>query len=486
MKKFVGVIGLIMILVCLLSTTSTSVVASAATADKEISDMIQEHVKKAKIPSVSTAMIRDEKVTFLSGGEQTVDQNTLYQIGSTSKAFTALGILWLEDEGELSLEDPVAKHLPWFSMKFEGKAVPDEDLTIANLVYQTSGFTNAENKFPTVKSKMSLEEYGRSLSGLDLASYPSNQYAYANINYALLGLIIETVSGKSYNEFMSETIFKPLGLRNTYADPKLAQQEGSIIEGSRLAFFKPHDYQVAIKQASIPSGYIISNAKDISRWLQIQLGSVDVGQQMKRIIDKSHQPDTKHQVDKETQYAAGWFVSNDGTIHHSGGTPNYSTNFIIKPDAEIGTCVLTNINATVNTTMMAENIIKIMEKEPISAYQPDIWVTIDKIFSIMTIVCVPLIVAALILFFRIRKQYRAGQRTKKVTGKRIAKFLILPVLLLILAITMLIVFPIAFSSDWIALSVWAPYSLYSGIGSFTLWAVVLAVTGYAVSVHPKI
>lgn len=172
--------------------------------------------------------------------------------------------------------DPVVKHLPWFSMQYDGKTVPDEEISIANLIYQTSGFTNNETKFPKPELDMSLEDYIHTLSGQELAFYPSSQYAYANANYAILGLIIEAVSGKSYADFTKEVIFEPFGLHNTYANPDLAMKEGTIIQGSRLSFFSSHPYQVAIRPASIPSGYIISNAKDISRWLQIQLGSIEV------------------------------------------------------------------------------------------------------------------------------------------------------------------------------------------------------------------
>lgn len=485
MKKQQALMGFITILTLFFSTLTFTSPASAATEHDEISNMIQENIDKAKIPSVSASMIRNDKVTFIARGKQSVDKNTLYHIGSTSKAFTALGILWLEDEGSLKLDDPVAKYLPWFHVKYNGKTIPDENLSIANLVYQTSGFTNQENKFPAPEAKMTLEEYGHALSGAELASHPSEKYAYANINYNLLGLIIETVTGKSYADFTNDVIFKPLGLHNTYADPLLAEKNGEVIQGSRLSFFRTHPYEAAIKPASIPAGFIISNAKDISRWLQIQLGIIDVSPQMKHLIEKSHQPDSTQRIDEDTRYAAGWFVDNDGMIYHSGGTPNYSTNFAIHPKTGIGTCVLTNINASANTNLMAENIIHIMEGEPVLSYKPDIWVTIDTIFSIMTFSCIPLLLLTIFLFFRIKKQYRTGDRMKKVSKKRLVSWLILPVLLLILAIIFLFVFPAIFSSDWIALSVWAPFSIYIGAGSFTLLSLMILATAYVASVYPK-
>lgn len=176
---------------------------------------------------------------------------------------------------------------------------------------------------------------------------------------------------------------------------------------------------------------------------------------------------------------------NDGTIEHSGGTQNYSTNFIINPDTQMGVCVLTNINSTVNTNMMAENIMNIMEDKATTPYESDIWVTIDTIFSIITFISVPLIVFTLIMLVRIKKRYRKEHRVRKISGKRIAKWLALPILLLILAITMIIVFPITFSSGWLALSAWAPHSMYTGIVSFTLLTILLIATACTVSIYPK-
>jgi len=480
------ILGLLAMLSCLLftSVSATALYDPAETTD-EISIMVQEHIDKAKIPSVSIGIVRNNEVTYLSFGEQ-YDSNALYQIGSTTKAFTALGILWLEDEGVLSLDDPVNAYLPWFCMKYNGQEIPGSDITIANLLYQTSGFTNDESKYPKAKPGMTLEAYIRTLAGCELSFYPSAQYAYANANYATLGLLIEVVTGKSYQDFMSTTIIKPLSLQNTYVDPELAAIEGNVVPGSRLSFFQAHPYDVPVSTASIPSGYIFSNAHDISRWLQIQLGAIEVSPQMRRIIEKSHQPDENHFVNANTRYAAGWFVQDDGTIYHTGGTPNYSTKFLLRPDTGTAVCVLANSNAAVNVNTIADNVLNILTGTSLKPYQADIWVVVDTIFTILTFISVPLIFISFLILLSVKRQYKQGMRVKERTKIRTIRFLSIPAFLLLLSAAMIIVFPLTFNISWFAMWVWAPYSLYTGVFAFTLLSISLAVVAYVASGCPKL
>lgn len=409
----------------------------------------------------------------------------MYQIGSTTKAFTALGILWLEDEGLVSLDDPVSKYLPWFNMKYEGKKIPDEDITIANLVYQTSGFTNYETKYPAPKPGMTLEQGIQALSGSELTFYPSAQFAYANTNYNTLGLLIEVISGQTYQDFMNANIFKPLGLKSTYAAPELAAKTGLVIQGSRLAFFHTYPYETPVNTASVLAGYIISSSQDMSRWLQIQLGMIEVSPQMTRIINKSHQPDERHLVDENTRYACGWFVGDNGIVYHSGGTPNYSAKVLMKPEEGIAVCVLTNINASANTDAIADGILNILTGKPVPPFHADFWVMIDRIFTFITFCCIPLIVLAITSVFHLKKQIRVGTRIKNKVGKRAALFMIIPFFMAVFSIAMLVGFPVVFEGDWLMLTVWAPYSLFSGVITFALLSGLLLVVSFMFGVWPK-
>jgi len=306
----------------------------------------------------------------------------------------------------------------------------------------------------------------------------SQQFAYANTNFRILGLIIETVSGQSYAAFMTEQILLPLGLESTYTDPLKAQNTGKVVEGSRLSFFRAWRYDVPVAEGNIPTGYIYSNISDMSRWLQIHMGEIEVSEQFQRIIEKSHQPNPDSIVDDNTQYAAGWFINGEtGEIYHSGGTPNYSTNVAIRTQSNIAVCVLNNMNASVNTNNIATNILNILEGKSATTYQADVWCVFDLIFSSITIVGVVGIFIFILIALRLVGQIRKVQRKKvKLTRKRMLSF-ILPSILTLFTTLAAVIIPIVFGSSWVDLALWAPLSLFSGMVSL----IVLSVCAFGVS-----
>jgi hypothetical protein len=240
-----------------------------------------------------------------------------------------------------------------------------------------------------------------------------------------------------------------------------------------LAFFQSHPYKIPVNRASVPAGYILSDIHDMSRWLQIHMGLIGVTDQFTRLVSKAHVPDKGSAVDADTYYAGGWFVQSDGTIYHSGGTPNYSSRLMFNPDNGLGVCVLTNINASVNTEMIAENIIAILEGRTPLPYQADVWTIIDTIFSILTFICTPLLLFTFFLLIRSMTQVHKGERVKRRWSKRALAFVLGSALLVVLSIAIIIILPITFGSSWTAIGVWAPYSLYTGTSAFALLSITL-------------
>ena len=174
-------------LLCLASTPTIAFggVANISDVREQIDNVVLDELERARIPNAAIAIIQGEEIQYIFyPSEADVDKYTLFQIGSTSKAFTALGILLLEDEGLLSLDDPVSQHIPWFTVLNSGEEVSGE-LTIANLLYHTSGFTR--NNFPRASAGASLEEAVRMVNGTELAFSPSQKFTYSNPSYSFLG-----------------------------------------------------------------------------------------------------------------------------------------------------------------------------------------------------------------------------------------------------------------------------------------------------------
>ena len=471
-----------MVFILTITAHAASGVSSASDKYEQIDTIVREELAKANIPNSAIAIIQGEDAEYLfypdADCESTLDRHALFQIGSVSKAYTGLGILLLEDEGLLSLDDLANKYLPWFTVSYEGKTVPPEELTIANLLYQTSGFTNDETKYPNASSGMSIEESVRQINESELLFYPSQQFAYANTNFRILGLIIEIVSGQSYDAFMTEQIQLPLGLENTYTDPQKAQNTGKVVGGSRLSFFQAWHYDVPVAAGNIPAGYIYSNISDMSRWLQIHMGEIEVSAQFQRIIEKSHQANPDSIVDDNTHYAAGWYINDEtGGIYHSGGTPNYSANVEIRTQSNIAVCILTNMNASANTNSIAANILNILEGKSTTPYQADVWSIFDLIFSSITIIGAVGIFVLILITLRLVRQIRRVQREKvKVTRKRLLPFIPSSILTLFTILAAVII-PIVFESSWVDLVLWSPLSLLSGMISL----IVLSICAFGVS-----
>lgn len=188
---------------------------------EEVEKIIEENMSKGHIPGLSITIVKDDKIVYQKGfgysdidEEKSVTSQSLFELASNSKAFTALGILSLEESRQINLNDEVTKYIPWLKVKYKGKETP---ITIEQILHQTSGiFPGTIDKIPVSNEDTALEETVRTLIGIELDSKPGDKFQYATINYDVLGLIIEKVTGNTYENYINEIILKPMGLNNTY------------------------------------------------------------------------------------------------------------------------------------------------------------------------------------------------------------------------------------------------------------------------------
>lgn len=162
---------------------------------------------------------------------------------------------------------------------------------------------------------------------LVLAFYPGEQYEYGTVNYDVLGLVIEVLSGQSYERFMIEQVLHPLGLHNTYLYQEDALATGQLAQGYRSSFFITSPHDAPDYAGNKPAAYIISSTNDMAGWMRIQLGlEEDIPEIFKAVVQKSHEGNSSNPDVDGMLYGAGWSISADRTlIEHSGGNPNFST-----------------------------------------------------------------------------------------------------------------------------------------------------------------
>lgn len=238
---------------------------------------MREQVEAGRSPGVSVAVVRDQELVWSGGygwsdlGAHTpASAATLYRIGSVSKLFTSTAILQLRDQGKLALDDPVAKHLPEFKVRNPFPATPP--VTLRHLLTQTSGLTR-EAPFPywTTHVFPSREQLLASLRDVTLTSPPGETYKYSNLGVALLGLVIERISGESYADYLRRHLFEPLGMSSSSAAPSAEQIRSRAIayyrkssQGSRRVF----DYYDMDGMAA--AGNIVSSVEDLARFAMLQ------------------------------------------------------------------------------------------------------------------------------------------------------------------------------------------------------------------------
>ena len=323
MTKKKAVLSLILLVTLLLSC---NVLVHASDGDVRISDYVDEFRVDTKCNSVSVAVVRGDEIEFYGDGEG------LYQIGSMTKAFTGLGIQKLIRAGVIKEDDPISRWLPGFTAYYQGEAY---EITIEQLLAQTSGYTNKEADYASATQETSLMEWTDGISGRELASKPGAEYAYSNVNYNLLGAVIEQATGKTYKDYMETEILNPLGLANTYV--QVAEDNESVIQGSRLGYRHSFTYVIPVAPGQIPAGYFYSNAADMARWMQIWMGTADIPKEYEELIKA-----VKARLQDAGDYYSGWEFFENGSIGHSGGTPNYSSRIVFSDRELTGVCVLTN------------------------------------------------------------------------------------------------------------------------------------------------
>jgi CubicO group peptidase (beta-lactamase class C family) len=195
------------------------------TLDKQVDSVAQIYIKKSNTTGLSIGIIKDGKTIVYNYGEtakgnkKLPNGSSIFEIGSITKTFTASVLAWYVNEGRIKLSDPIIKYLP--DSIAHNPAL--KNITLANLSNHTSGLTglptNLQQQNPYDRlspyknyTKQLLFAYLKSCA---LKSEPGQKYAYSNLAVGLLGTILEEVSGKSFEQMVSEIICKPLGMKTT-------------------------------------------------------------------------------------------------------------------------------------------------------------------------------------------------------------------------------------------------------------------------------
>lgn len=452
---------LIFFLICSLVTNHPSLAQKGTDGSllPEIKEVVRAMMKEGNIPGLSLVIIKDQEQIIENFGyadiqkRTAVNERTLFEIGSCSKAFTALAIAILEQQGKIKPDQTVADHIPWFMTTYKGQPAR---ITVRDLLHHTSGIPwSTISKIPRSDADDALEETVKQLIGQELNDVPGKKFEYATINYDVLALIVQIVSGQPFETFVQENIIRPLHMHHTAMGYPV--DSGMKATGYKIGFFEPRVFEAPVFKGNNAAGYVISNAEDMAKWLKFQMGYSFP--EMYRLAKSTQQRDETVPPHANASYAMGWDVSlkGDGEIFHSGTNPNYTAYVAFRPARKIGIVVLANSNSSF-TPVIANSVMKILAGEEMGKeYDPGDWN--DRAFSMASIVLALYNLVVLSFLVYVIINIRRGKRTYEGCSKRKLKQASLLMLIFVPVIYGIYILPQAmYDFSWDAIIVWTPVS----------------------------
>ena len=360
----------------------------AASAFAGIDDYITPLLSEWKVPGMALAAVKDGEVAFARGfgkrnlttGEEATSQ-TIFAIGSSSKAFTAATLALLVDEGKLNWDVPVREYLPTFKLydKMASERITPRDLLIHN-----SGLPRHDLVW--YRSSKSRKELVAGLQYLEPSKDFRSTWQYQNMMYATAGYLVERISGQRWENFVQRRIFEPLGMKNSYMNDTGAREHSTDYslpyrekdgEIKEIPFYSHW-------QALAPAGSIHSNVEDISKWLMLHLNKGKVGE--RQLISEGqmlqlHSPQMAG-VERElitldptqfpelfySSYAMGWIVTSyrgHTLLHHGGSINGFHALVAFMPHKNIGVVALTNTSTSMLETIAVYHALDLLlEAEP--------------------------------------------------------------------------------------------------------------------------
>jgi CubicO group peptidase (beta-lactamase class C family) len=333
--------------------------ASAMRTDfSELDKYIETQMSRAGIPGAALVVVSNEKIVHLRAfgvrgpGGQPVTSRTMFMIGSNAKSITALAIMQIVESGRIELDAPVVRYLPYFRTADSSSF---EKVTIRQLLNQSSGFSNADGQryfSDEDDSKNALEKQIRKLSAVHLVSAPGERYEYSNINYIILGGLIEAVMGEPFSQYIQSNIFIPLKMVDTAAAGEV-RTKADVATGYRYWFSKAVPaHGLPEPKVLAPAGWMFSTAEDMGRYLlaHVNRGEVDSTRILSRAgMDELHRVGIQKGVAGEG-YAMGWDTDSakPDVFSHEGALPSFSSAMAISPDGGWGYALLLNSDYALN------------------------------------------------------------------------------------------------------------------------------------------
>ena len=350
--------------------TDSSRLANLQKAFPAVDKIFQDYARKNHFPGLAYGIVADNRLVYSNAtGLTNIKTNTqatpksIFRIASMTKSFTAMAILKLRDEGKLNINDPASKYIPDLAdITYLTRDSPP--ITIQNLLTMTAGFPE-DNPWGDRQLADTPEELVKFIEeGISFSNAPSKEFEYSNLGYGLLGKIVSDVSGKPYQQYISENILKPLGMNNTY-------WEYAEVPADLLALGYRWEDEQWKEEALLHDGIfgamggLITSIEDFSRYVNLHLSAwpprndEETSPVKRSSLREMHKPWQFRQLSPGATlsdgtvcvamggygYGLGWRKDCKGVerVSHSGGLPGFGSEYRFYPEYGVGIIAFANL-----------------------------------------------------------------------------------------------------------------------------------------------
>ncbi|HEY0373948.1 MAG TPA: serine hydrolase domain-containing protein [Amnibacterium sp.] len=348
----------------------------AALSAPAIDDLLAARIRDGRTPSVAYALVADGRIVHTGGfADEAVTPvpgpDTAFRIASCTKSFTAVAMLQQRDAGRLDLDAPVGEYLPLAT-------VPAASPTVAQLASMAAGFPT-DDPWGDRQESLPLDEFDRmAAAGFRIIDRPGARFEYSNLGYALLGRVLERVSGRRYLDLVREDVLTPLGLDGVGYDRSVAAPGGIATGFARFGGrWEPQPF--ADPGAFSPIGGVFATPRALATWVAWLADAWRPGAS-DAVLPAASRRDAQTariRIEGAASYGYGLFLEDHPRhgllVSHSGGYPGYGSHMRWHAGTGIGIVVLENARYSGAAVPAARALELVLDQIVAPEAVPDVW-----------------------------------------------------------------------------------------------------------------
>lgn len=349
-----------------------SLCLQAQSLEEQMSSYMRQSLTDLNSPTISLTVVSRDSILFTTRFGTKNDPGEQFYIGSLSKSLTAFAVLSLVQDSLLALDDRVTDLIP--GLVFSSF---QNEITIRHLLNHTSGISKKDG----FRALPTLSEMGLKPFRVHIGFEPGTQHEYSNLNYSLLGLIIERISGLSFEELLRFAVLNKLDMQQSGVSEKNAVQKYQY-----LGPFLLKNSHLKYKETAIPAGFMLSSANDMANYLitNLNYGRFNSYQVLdSSLVFQMHTPWNE----SDFGYGMGWkkgVYNKVPFFQHLGSTATSAAAMFIVPEKDLGLILLINSNSLIFSEELAEGLLGILVgSTPKPTSRKELYIRISVLFLLL-------------------------------------------------------------------------------------------------------